>query len=138
MMRSRRYGRIVSIASVIGFSGNLGQTNYAASKAAIVGMTKSLALENASIGITVNAVAPGFIETQMTRALPEGIKEQLVRRIPAGRFGTPSEVATRCSISRRVEAIYHGNRAAHQRRALPVTTRWGPGLRCAISCPRRS
>ena len=93
MMRSRRYGRIVSIASVIGFSGNLGQTNYAASKAAIVGMTKSLALENASIGITVNAVAPGFIETQMTRALPDGIKEQLVRRIPAGRFGTPSEIA---------------------------------------------
>ncbi len=92
-MMKRRFGRIINISSVIAFSGNVGQTNYAASKAGLIGFTKSLAREVASRGITVNAVAPGFIETDMTAKIPAKIKEALVSQIPLGRVGQPEEVA---------------------------------------------
>lgn len=93
MMKERR-GRIVNITSVVGVTGNPGQTNYAAAKAGILGFTKSLAREVASRGITVNAVAPGFIDTDMTRALGEEQRAALLAHIPAGRLGTPEEVAS--------------------------------------------
>ncbi len=92
-MMKRRFGRVINISSVIAFSGNVGQTNYAASKAGLIGFTKSLAREVAGRGITVNAVAPGFIETDMTAQIPEKIKEALVAQIPLGRVGRPEEVA---------------------------------------------
>jgi 3-oxoacyl-[acyl-carrier protein] reductase len=92
MMKARR-GRIVQIGSVVGSSGNPGQANYAAAKAALVGFTKSLALEVGSRDITVNCVAPGFIDTDMTQALPHGQREALIARIPLGRLGSPEDVA---------------------------------------------
>jgi 3-oxoacyl-[acyl-carrier protein] reductase len=92
-MRKARWGRIISISSIIGFTGNLGQANYAAAKAAVVGFTKSLALENAALGITVNAIAPGFIHTAMVDAIPAPIRERTLRQIPVGRFGRPEEIA---------------------------------------------
>lgn len=92
-MISNRYGRMVNISSVVGLIGNPGQTNYSASKAGVVGFTKSLAREVASKGITVNAVAPGYIETSMTENLPEVTKNQFLDWIPMRRFGTPQEVA---------------------------------------------
>ncbi|MPY69987.1 MAG: 3-oxoacyl-[acyl-carrier-protein] reductase [Alphaproteobacteria bacterium] len=92
MMRAR-WGRIVSITSVVGSTGNPGQANYAASKAGIAGMTKALAAEVGSRGITVNCVAPGFITTAMTESLGEDQKAALLGRIPTGRFGTPEDVA---------------------------------------------
>ncbi|MEW6161951.1 MAG: 3-oxoacyl-[acyl-carrier-protein] reductase [Nitrospirota bacterium] len=92
-MSQRRYGRIVNIASVAAFMGNPGQANYSASKAGIVGLTKTIAREYANRGITVNAVAPGFIKTAMTDVLPESVKEEMKRLIPLGRFGTVEDVA---------------------------------------------
>jgi 3-oxoacyl-[acyl-carrier protein] reductase len=92
MMKERR-GRIVNLTSVVGLTGNPGQANYAAAKAGLLGFTKSLARELGSRGITVNAVAPGFIDTDMTRALNEEQRAALLRQIPAGRLGTPAEVA---------------------------------------------
>ena len=92
MMKARR-GRIVNLTSVVGLTGNPGQANYAAAKAGILGFTKSLARELGSRGITVNAVAPGFIDTDMTRALSEEQRAALLRQIPAGRLGTAAEVA---------------------------------------------
>jgi acetoacetyl-CoA reductase len=92
-MLSRSYGRIVSISSVVGQKGNVGQTNYAAAKAAIIGFTKSLALETAKKGITVNAVAPGFVKTAMTDKIPKEIMEKIVETIPTGRLAEPSEIA---------------------------------------------
>lgn len=92
-MSKRRYGRIVSITSVAAFMSNPGQANYSASKAGIVGLTKAIAKEYASRGITVNAVAPGFIKTAMTDVLPEGMKDEMKRLIPLGRFGTVEDVA---------------------------------------------
>jgi len=93
VMAKQRYGRIVNIASVVAFMGNPGQANYSASKAGIVGLTKTLAKEYASRGITANAVAPGFITTTMTDALPENVKEEMKKAIPMSRFGTIEDVA---------------------------------------------
>lgn len=93
IMAKQRYGRIVNIASVVAFMGNPGQANYSASKAGIVGLTKTIAKEYASRGITANVVAPGFITTAMTDALPENVKEEMKRAIPLGRFGTVEDVA---------------------------------------------
>lgn len=92
MMKARR-GRIISISSVVGASGNAGQTNYAAAKAGILGFTKALAREVGSRGITVNAVAPGFIDTDMTRALPEEQRNALLQQIPLKRLGSAEEIA---------------------------------------------
>ena len=92
-MIKARHGRIINIGSVVGTSGNAGQTNYAAAKAALIGFTKSLAQEVGSRSITVNCVAPGFIDTDMTRALSAEQREQLIARIPLGRLGLPEDVA---------------------------------------------
>jgi len=92
-MLKQRYGRIVNVSSVVGLTGNAGQANYAASKAGIVGFTKSLAREVASRGITANAIAPGFIETEMTAAMSEKAKEAVLGAVPLGRVGRPEEVA---------------------------------------------
>jgi len=92
-MMKVRYGRIIGIASVVGVSGNAGQTNYAAAKAGMIGFCKSLAQEVGSRGITVNCVAPGFIDTDMTRALPDAARQKLLERIPAGKLGTPEDIA---------------------------------------------
>ncbi|GHS94032.1 beta-ketoacyl-ACP reductase [Alphaproteobacteria bacterium] len=90
---AQRFGRIVNISSVVGFSGNPGQVNYCASKAGLVGMSKALALELGSRGITVNCVAPGFISSAMTRVLTDAVKEKLLSNVPLGRMGLPEEVA---------------------------------------------
>jgi 3-oxoacyl-[acyl-carrier protein] reductase len=92
-MIGQRYGRIINLSSVVGQMGNVGQSLYAASKAGIIGFTKAVAREVATRGITVNAVAPGFIETDMTAKLPEKLREEFLKKIPLGRFGTCAEVA---------------------------------------------
>jgi 3-oxoacyl-[acyl-carrier protein] reductase len=92
-MMKRRAGRIVNIASVVGITGNAGQVNYSASKAGVIGLTKTVAKELASRGVLVNAVAPGFIDTDMTKALPESARETLLKLIPLARLGGPEDVA---------------------------------------------
>ena len=92
-MVRQRYGRIINLSSVVALRGNAGQTNYAASKAGLIGLTKSLARELASRNVTVNVVAPGFIETDMTAALPEAVRAEMAKGIPAGRAGRPEDVA---------------------------------------------
>ncbi len=92
-MMKQRYGRIINISSVVGVTGNAGQTNYATAKAALLGFTKSLAREVAPLGITVNAIAPGFIDTEMTRKLPEDVREMWLQQVPMRRWGEPEEVA---------------------------------------------
>ena len=105
-MMKARTGRIISISSVVGVTGNPGQTNYAASKAGMIGFSKSLAAELASRGITVNVVAPGFIETPMTDVLDEAQKANLLTRVPAGRLGTPAEIAASVVFLASDEAAY--------------------------------
>ena len=92
-MMKQRYGRIVNLSSVVGLRGNAGQANYAASKAGLIGMSKSIAKELASRGVTVNLVAPGFIDTEMTAVLPEAAREALLKSIPMARLGQPEDVA---------------------------------------------
>ncbi|MFD3004484.1 3-oxoacyl-[acyl-carrier-protein] reductase [Thermus tengchongensis] len=93
LMMKARFGRIVNITSVVGLLGNPGQANYVASKAGLIGFTRAVAKEYAARGITVNAVAPGFIETEMTEKLPPEVREAYLKSIPAGRFGRPEDVA---------------------------------------------
>ena len=92
-MSKARSGRIINIASVVGAMGNAGQANYVASKAGLIGLTKTIAREYSSRGVTANAVAPGFIDTAMTQALPEKVREELMKQIPLGRLGTAEDVA---------------------------------------------
>lgn len=92
-MKARGYGRIINISSVVGQTGNFGQANYAAAKAALLGLTKTLAKEFAAKGVTVNAVAPGFIETEMVAGTPDEVKEKVLAQIPMHRFGKPEDVA---------------------------------------------
>jgi len=92
-MMKARHGRIVNIGSVVGSSGNAGQANYAAAKAALIGFTKSLAQEVGSRNITVNCVSPGFIDTDMTKSLPDAAREALLGKIPLGRLGSPEDIA---------------------------------------------
>ena len=92
-MRARGYGRIVNVSSINGQKGQFGQTNYAAAKAGILGLTKSLALENAGKGVTVNAVCPGYVDTDMTAAMRDDVRKSIVDQIPVGRLGTPQEIA---------------------------------------------
>ena len=109
LMRSmvkQRSGRIINISSVIGLIGNAGQANYAASKAGLIGLTKSLAREMASRGITVNAVAPGLIETDMTGVLPDGVRQAILRKIPLGKLGQPDDIAAAVAYLASAEAQY--------------------------------
>ena len=112
MMKSR-WGRIVNISSVIGVMGNAGQANYSASKAGLIGLTKSLAKELAGRGITVNAVAPGFIDTPMTQSLGEKVRSELLGRIPLGRLGDPADVADVVSFLASEQARYVTGQVIH-------------------------
>ena len=112
MMR-QRWGRIVNITSIVGVTGNPGQANYAASKAGMIGMSKSLAAEVASRGITVNCVAPGFIATPMTDALPEAQRAKLLGAIPAGRLGAPADIAAAVLYLASEEAAYVTGQTLH-------------------------
>jgi len=112
MMR-RRTGRIIGITSVVGVTGNAGQGNYAAAKAGMIGMSKALAQEVASRGMTVNCIAPGFIETAMTEALSEKQRELLLSRVPAGRLGKPSDVAALAGYLASDEAAYVTGQTFH-------------------------
>lgn len=105
-MLKQRSGRIINLASVVGITGNAGQTNYAASKAGVIGMTKTAARELAGRGITVNAIAPGFIETDMTDRLSDKIKEQMSAQIPLGHFGKPEQVAKAAAFLASDDAAY--------------------------------
>lgn len=106
LMLKQRYGRIVSLSSVVGLRGNAGQVNYAASKAGVIGMTKSLARELAGRNVTVNAVAPGFIETDMTAAMPEAARDAALASIPMARLGAAEEVARTVAFLASDEAAY--------------------------------
>jgi acetoacetyl-CoA reductase len=92
-MRNRNFGRIVNISSINGQKGQLGQTNYSAAKAGVIGFTKALALENAKKGVTVNCIAPGYIDTEMLQGVPEKVLEGIVAQIPVGRLGQGEEIA---------------------------------------------
>jgi 3-oxoacyl-[acyl-carrier protein] reductase len=105
-MLARGGGRIISMASVVGQMGNFGQTNYAASKAGLMGFSKALAREVARKNVTVNCIAPGFIDTEMTQAIPEDVKPQLIAQIPLGRMGTPEDVANAALFLASDEASY--------------------------------
>lgn len=112
-MLKQKSGRIINMSSISGVAGNAGQANYAASKAGLIGLTKAAARELASRGITVNAIAPGFIETDMTDVLPEKVKEASVAQIPLGRFGKPEQVAAAAAFLASEEAGYITGQVLH-------------------------
>ena len=112
-MVKNRYGRIISIASIVGLMGNVGQANYAASKAGIIGFTKSIAREYANRGVTANAIAPGFIETDMTKKLPEDVTNALLGQIPMGKLGMPEDVANAVRFLASDEAKYITGQVIH-------------------------
>lgn len=112
-MMKQRFGRIINMASIVGVVGGIGQTNYAASKGGIIAMTKSIAAEVGSRGITANSIAPGFIKTPMTDVLPEELKQTYLAQIPAGRFGEPMDVANACVFLASDEASYINGQTIH-------------------------
>ena len=112
-MMKNRFGRIINMASIIGTIGGPGQANYAASKGGMIAMTKSIAAEVASRGITANAIAPGFIKTPMTDVLPEELKKTYLSQIPAGRFGEPEDIANACVFLASSEAAYINGQTLH-------------------------
>ena len=112
-MTKQRYGRIINIASIVGVMGNVGQANYAASKAAVIGFTKTVAREYASRAVTVNAVAPGFIDTAMTQGLSPDVKEVLQKQIPLGRLGQPEDIAAAVRFLASDEAAYITGQVLH-------------------------
>jgi 3-oxoacyl-[acyl-carrier protein] reductase len=119
-MSRKRYGRVVNITSVVAFTGNVGQANYGASKAGIVGLTKTAAREYARRGVTVNAVAPGFIDTAMASSLEDAVQEQIREHIPMGRLGTPEEVADAVTFLASPEAGYITGQVVHVNGGLYV------------------
>jgi len=112
-MMKQKYGRIINMASIVGVVGGIGQTNYAASKGGIIALTKSIAAEVASRGITANCIAPGFIKTPMTDVLSDELKKTYLSQIPAGRFGEPKDVANACVFLASDEASYINGQTIH-------------------------
>ena len=112
-MMKQRWGRIIVITSVVGFSGNAGQANYSAAKAGLVGLTRSSARELASRGITVNCVAPGYINTDMTSELPEAVKEKILSEVPLGTLGEPEDIAKAVAYLASDDARYVTGQAIH-------------------------
>ena len=112
-MMKQKWGRIINMASIVGVVGGAGQANYAASKGALIAMTKSIAAEVASRGITANAIAPGFIKTPMTDVLPDALKQKYLEQIPAGRFGEPDDIAAACVFLASDAASYINGQTIH-------------------------
>lgn len=113
VMMRRRYGRIINISSIVGVMGNMGQANYCASKAGLIGMSKALAQEGAARGITVNCVAPGFIQTSMTHDLPEIVRDKMLANIPTGAYGNPEDIASAVAFLASAESSYITGQTLH-------------------------